>query len=237
MAEFPGRARFVEENSGASPLADRFGVTRYPAIFVGDVLVATPNDFGFYGRTGGEGGRYAPLRSAAAQQRFRDDLERMVTLFLAGRGDLARAAAAPAAAAPTPPLPDLALTDLDGHTLRRADLAGRVVLVDFWATWCPPCRASLPWLGDLAARYGDRLAVITLAVESDPAEVRALHDRLDLPLVWALGPPDLVRAFGDLSAVPTLLLFDPRGRPVATFFGAPPDLHPRVEAALAPLLP
>ena len=50
MQGFGGRARFVSENYGDSELAKRFGVTRYPAIFVDDVLVATPNDFGFYGK-------------------------------------------------------------------------------------------------------------------------------------------------------------------------------------------
>jgi hypothetical protein len=64
-AESGGRVRFVAENYGDSELARRFGVTRYPAIFVGDVLVATPNDFGFYGQGETEsGGRYSPFKSA-----------------------------------------------------------------------------------------------------------------------------------------------------------------------------
>ena len=50
---FGGKAGFVSENYGESKLAKRFGVTRYPAIFVDDVLVATPNDFGFYGNRAG----------------------------------------------------------------------------------------------------------------------------------------------------------------------------------------
>ena len=60
------------ENYGDSPLAKRFGVTRYPAIFVDDVLVAKPKDFGFYGKGEGAGdGRYTPLKSAQAHQRLR----------------------------------------------------------------------------------------------------------------------------------------------------------------------
>ena len=86
MAELAGRARFVEENYGDSELATRFGVTRYPAIFVGDVLVATPNDFGFYGRGEAEtGGRYAPLKSVEAHERFQADLRRMLALLLFDR--------------------------------------------------------------------------------------------------------------------------------------------------------
>ena len=94
---YGGRVRFVSENYGESALAKKFGVTRYPAIFVEDVLVATPNDFGFYGKgEGTEGGRYAPLRSAAAHARFQADLRHMLDLVLAGRKDAARRAAAPA---------------------------------------------------------------------------------------------------------------------------------------------
>ena len=89
---FGGKVSFVVENYGESELAKRFGVTRYPAIFVDDVLVATPKDFGFYGRgEGQEGGRYAPLKSAASHDRFRADLTRMVELVLAGKKDAARA--------------------------------------------------------------------------------------------------------------------------------------------------
>ena len=55
MQEFGNKARFVVENYGDSELAKRFGVTRYPAIFVDDILVAMPKDFGFYGKAEGPG--------------------------------------------------------------------------------------------------------------------------------------------------------------------------------------
>ena len=237
VAEFGGRARFVSENYGDSRLAKRFGVTHYPAIFVDDVLVATPADFGYYGKgEAQEGGRYAPLKSAAAHERFRADLSRMIELLLAGRRDDARAVAAPhAALAGAAALPDFTITDIDGRRLSRRDLDGRVVLVELWASWCPPCRSTLHWVGDLKKRWGDRLAVVAIAVESDETKVRRLTKELDLPLTWVIGTPDLVRAFGDVSAVPTLLLFDRTGRSAAAFYGAPPTLHAEAEAKLAPL--
>ena len=198
--EFEGKVRFVSENYGDSKLAKRFGVTRYPAIFVDDVLAATPDDFGFYGK------------------------------------DAARAAAAPAPAATIAEWPAVTITDLDGRSVDRSTLAGRPVVVELWATWCPPCRGTLGWLGDLKKRYGDRLVVVAIAVQSEEPDVRKLVSELKLPFVFAIGTPELVRAFGDVSAVPTLLLFDGTGRAGPTYYGAPPTLHADAEAALAALL-
>jgi thiol-disulfide isomerase/thioredoxin len=235
---FGGKARFVEENYGASELAKRFGVTRYPAIFVDDILVATPNDFGFYGKEEGpHQGRYEPLKSAESHERFRADLSRMIGLILAGRKEAARAEAAPAKESGIAALPAISFTGLDGKTLSRDDLAGRVVVVELWATWCPPCRSTLGWLGELKKRHGDRLAVVTVAVESDEANVRKLAGELALPFTWVMGTPELVRALGDVSAVPTLLLFDQQGRAVTAFYGAPPSLHADAEARVAGLIP
>jgi thiol-disulfide isomerase/thioredoxin len=234
--EFGGRVRFVEENYGSSRLAKRFGVTRYPAIFVGDVLVATPNDFGFYGKAGGSGGRYAPIRGAEGQRKFRADLEHMVRLLLDKRPAAARAVAAPAADGDIASWPAISLTDLDGRLLPRAGFTGRPVIAELWATWCPPCRATLNWLGAIKRRYGDRVEVVAISVESDSAAVRALSDELHLPFRWVLGTPATVRAFGDVSAVPTLHLFDAGGRRVQSFFGAPPELHANAERALGTLI-
>jgi thiol-disulfide isomerase/thioredoxin len=227
----------VVENYGASALAKRVGVTRYPVIFVNDVLVATPKDFGFYGRGEGQGeGRYAPIKSASSQERFRKDLSRVIELLLAGRGDAAAAVVQREEAAGIAAFPAVALTDLEGRPVSRQQLAGRPVLVEFWATWCPPCRGTLGWLGDLQRRYGDRLAVLTVALESDEADVRRVASQSGAPLRWVLGTPDVARAFGDVSAMPTLLVFDAQGRRAASFYGAPPGLHAEVEAALQPLL-
>ena len=212
-------------------------MTRYPAIFVDDVLVATPNDFGFYGRgEKEEGGRYAPLKRAATHQRFRADLTRMINLILAGRTDAARAQAAPAKSGEIAGFPAVTLQTLDGRRVTRAELAGKVVLVEFWATWCPPCRGTLGWLGEVKKRYGDRIVVLAIAVESQEPDVRKLTKSLDLPLVWAMGSPEVARAFGDISAVPTLFLFDGTGRTAGAFYGAPPELHQQAESRVAALL-
>ena len=208
-------------------------MTRYPAIFVDDVLVATPKDFGFYGKgEGAKQGRYTPLRSAESHERFRSDLSRMIRLIVSGRKEAARALAAPATSDDIASLPAISITDLDGRTLSTDDLRNRVVLVEFWATWCPPCRPTLAWLGGLKKRYGDRIAVVAIAVESDEENVRKLAQQLNVPLRFAMGTPELARSFGDISAVPTLFLFDRSGKTAGVFYGAPPTLHADVEAKL-----
>jgi thiol-disulfide isomerase/thioredoxin len=236
-AEFGGRVRFVSENYGDSELARQFGVTRYPAIFVDDVLAATPSDFGFYGKgeTAGDG-RYAPWQTAAAHERFRSDLIRMIDLVLAGRKEAARAVAPRSEEKRSAALSSLALKDLDGKPLSASDLSRRAVLVEMWATWCPPCRGTLGWLGSLKKRYGDRLAVVALAVQSNESEVRRVARELDLPLVWGIATPEVARSVGDVAAVPTLFLFDRDGNPARAFYGATPTLHAEAESAVSALV-
>jgi thiol-disulfide isomerase/thioredoxin len=233
---FGGRVRFHAENFGDSALARRFGVTRYPAFFVDDILVATPKDFGFFGK--GEGpdvARYAPFRSAEGHAHFRADLDRSIRLVLAGQ----RALAAKEAPSPTTTglekLPEFTVTDVNGNELTSASLAGRPVLVEFWATWCPPCRGTLQWLAELQKRHGERLAVVTFAVDSDPAMVTELARASDA-VHWAIATPELARSFGDVSALPTLLVFDAQGKAQTAFLGAPPTLHAEIERRIDELL-
>jgi thiol-disulfide isomerase/thioredoxin len=240
VRKYGGRVRYVVENYGDSELAKRFGVTRYPAFFVDDVLVAKPKDFGFYGKgEGAENGRYAPWKqNPASYTKFRDDLSRRVELALAGKGGELRAEAgsdAPEVLVPAK-LPALTLSSFDGAPVTAATVAGKVTLVEFWATWCPPCRSTLEWLGGLERKYGDRLEVIAVAIESDEPDVRKIATDLDLPLRWTMGTPELARDFGDISQVPTLYLFAADGTTREIFYGAPPTLHASVEAELTQLL-
>ena len=232
-AKYPGRVTFVSENFGGSKLAEQFGVKGYPAVFVDGVLVAAPREFGYFGEVQGSG-RYAPWRNAASQAKFKADLSRMIDLILAGRKDLVSREAAVA----TPELatlPDFTLADLAGRPIAKDQLAGRIVLVEFWATWCPPCRSTLQWLGELKRRYGDKIAVLAFAVESPEAAVRTTVAGLSPDLGWAITDAATAQAFGDITAVPTLFLFDRSGKTARILYGAPPDLHPQVEKLIGEL--
>ncbi len=225
-AKYAGRVTFVSQNFGASKLADKYGVKGYPAVFVDDVLVAAPREFGFFGEAEGSG-RYAPWRNADNQARFKSDLTRMIDLILAGKKDVVTRehAATGTESRELARLPSFSLNDLSGRPIAADDLAGRVVLVEFWATWCPPCRSTLEWLGNVKKQYGDRLAILALAVESPEAGIRAMVQNLSPDIRWAIADAPTAQAFGDITAVPTLFLFDRTGKTARVLYGAPPDLH------------
>jgi cytochrome c biogenesis protein CcmG/thiol:disulfide interchange protein DsbE len=126
----------------------------------------------------------------------------------------------------TVPLPDgttYQLTDLDGQPVRLADLRGKAVWINFWASWCPPCQSETPVIRDLAERYASRgLAVIGISVqETSLDDVRAYATRYQLGYTIAT----------DLSGY-IFRLYRPPGLPTQVFVG--PDGAIR-SVVLAPL--
>jgi|WetSurMetagenome_2_1015567.scaffolds.fasta_scaffold217368_2 cytochrome c biogenesis protein CcmG, thiol:disulfide interchange protein DsbE len=122
----------------------------------------------------------------------------------------------PLTAAPAPvvgaPAPDFSAADPEGASTALSDLRGKTVILNFWATWCDPCREELPLLNRIAAAYGGSLAV--LAVETgDPADlVRAFAGSLELEQLRVLTDP--AGRVGDLYLVrglPTTFFIDPAG--------------------------
>ncbi|MEO8370484.1 MAG: TlpA disulfide reductase family protein [Candidatus Solibacter sp.] len=235
-AKYAGKVTFVSQNFGASKLADKYGVKGYPAVFVDDVLVAAPREFGFFGEVEGSG-RYAPWRNADNQARFKSDLTRMIDLILAGKKDIVSRehAVTSGETRELAALPKFTLRDLAGKPIAADDLTGRVVLVEFWATWCPPCRSTLEWLGEVKKQYGDRIAILALAVESPEAGIRTTAQSLSPEIRWAIADAATAQAFGDITAVPTLFFFDRAGKTARVLYGAPPDLHDEVGKLLTTL--
>ena len=83
---------------------------------------------------------------------------------------------APGSAASSTPghdAPDFVLTDLQGNTVKLSDLRGKAVVLNFWATWCPPCKEEIPWLVDLQKRYGSQgLQIVGISMDDgDPKDV------------------------------------------------------------------
>ena len=150
-------------------------------------------------------------------------------LFLMAGG---LAAAPPGIGAPAPAIQ---ATDLDGHPFSLAALKGRVVLLDFWASWCGPCRKSLPGFDGLQARYGGRgLQVVGVSLDETPEA--ATDFLVEVPVHFPIlqdATGTLAQAYG-VVAMPTTFLLDRRGGIAARFEGG--DHLAEEEAAVATLL-
>lgn len=229
---YQGKVRFVSENWGDSKLAERYGVKRYPVVFVDEVLVAKPDDFGWAGQKG----RYKPWSNPANHEKFKKDLVRMIELAFRDRKELARQFEVKADSVEITALPDFSVPDLQGQAITPAALSGQVVVVEFWATWCGPCSTTLDWLTNIKRRYGDRVTVLAIAVESEEAEVRKLAQSFDPSVKVALGSDAAMMAFGDITSVPTMFVFDQQGKVASVFYGATEDLHDKAARVFESLL-
>lgn len=114
---------------------------------------------------------------------------------------------------PRTPAPALAWTDLDGHVWRGADLRGSAVLLNFWASWCEPCRAEMPSLQALAQRPGLRaVQVLTINFKESPALAQQFMQRSGLHLPVVADPQGaLARAWG-ITVFPSTVLIGADGR-------------------------
>lgn len=126
-------------------------------------------------------------------------------------------------AAPTPASPHvhvnadatawsrLSATRLDGTPQPLAELVGKPVVLDFWATWCPPCRAQRDVLHKLAGEYGDRLRIVALSVDEDEAALKRYVAEHPGGTHELRSTPELIEQFG-VEALPTLAIIDAQGR-------------------------
>jgi len=116
--------------------------------------------------------------------------------------------------------PVVAMRDLDGREVSLASLRGKVVLVNFWATWCGPCRAEIPDLVALQEKYRDRLQVIGISQDEVPVDlVRrfAADHRMNYPVV--MSTPEIEKLFPGVNALPTSFIVDRESRIVQKHVG------------------
>ncbi len=138
---------------------------------------------------------------------------------------------------PTKPVGEMGWTDrTDGNVQKVKDLKGKVVILDFWATYCPPCIEEIPHLMDLQAKYGDDLHVVGLHVggEEDRPKIAAFLE--NLKVTYPLGyPEDALTAyvFGQQSAIPQTAIFDRTGKMVKKITGFSPEIKLELDAAVA----
>lgn len=106
-------------------------------------------------------------------------------------------------------VPDFTIQTLDGRTLTSKDLRGKVTLVNFWATWCPPCRAEIPDLIALQNKYGSHLQIIGISEDvGAPDLVRRFVAEHGINYPVAMATPELQRAFPGVTGLPTSFILD-----------------------------
>jgi thiol-disulfide isomerase/thioredoxin len=111
-------------------------------------------------------------------------------------------------------LPDFSARGLRGRRISSADLRGKVVLIDFWATWCQPCKKEMPGYQKLADRYGGRgFAVIgfKLDIMADTEEPHAFARRLGIRYPLAVAKDEIKNKFGGIEGLPTTFIYDRQG--------------------------
>jgi thiol-disulfide isomerase/thioredoxin len=120
--------------------------------------------------------------------------------------------------------PEFSLQDLSGKTVRLSDSAGRVRLIDFWATWCPPCREAIPDLNEMHAEYEkDGLSVIGISMDDDADKlVPPFVEKYRIRYTMLVGNEEVADAFGGVFGLPTTILVDKNGNVADTWIGGIP---------------
>jgi thiol-disulfide isomerase/thioredoxin len=134
-------------------------------------------------------------------------------------------------------LPDFSVKDFNGRVISSADLRGKVVIIDIWATWCAPCKKEMPGYQELEDRYGSRgLVVIGLksGMMADTEDPRQFARKMRITYPLAAATDDLIRKFGELEGLPTTLIYDRQGILRQKIIGF--EYTQTIESDLKPLL-
>lgn len=123
--------------------------------------------------------------------------------------------------------PDFTLINTDGKNVSLSDYKGKVVIIDFWATWCPPCRRGIPDLIDLKNEFKDKIAVIgiSLDMENTKAGVPDFVDKMGINYPVVYFNDKVINDYGGISAIPTTFIIDKNGNIVKKIVG----LYPKSE--------
>ncbi len=156
----------------------------------------------------------------------------VVVLFLLGYGFLTRPPELPGQSAVLPgqPLPDFTLPDLQGNPVQLSTLRGKVVFVNIWATWCPPCVEEMPTIQQVYDRFHHRgLEVLAISIDTLEAQVVGpFMQRHHLTFPALLDPAARTERLYRISGVPESFIVDKRGRLVEKIVGPRDWSHPQM---------
>jgi thiol-disulfide isomerase/thioredoxin len=119
------------------------------------------------------------------------------------------------------PAPDFALTDLSGRPLHLSDYRGKVVILDFWATWCEPCKEEIPHLIEMQNKYSAQgLQVLGVSMDDDQPPVVKFQQQFKMNYPVAVGDSKLADQYGGILGLPITFVIDRQGRIVSRHVGA-----------------
>jgi len=135
------------------------------------------------------------------------------------------------------PAPDFELTRLDGKQVKLSDFRGQAVLLNFWATWCAPCKIEMPWFVDLQKQYGPKgLAVLGVAMDdASKDDIAKFAKEMGVNYPILLGKEAVGEMYGGVQFLPTTFYIDRQGRVVDRVFGlvGKSEIEDNVKKALA----
>ena len=117
--------------------------------------------------------------------------------------------------------PDFALKDADGKTVRLSEYRGKVVLLDFWATWCPPCKLEIPWLIDIERKNKNRgFEVLGVSMDDEGWEVvKPFMKEVGMNYRVVIGNDSTAEMYGNVESLPETFLIDRQGKIAAIHIG------------------
>ena len=121
------------------------------------------------------------------------------------------------------PIPPFLVNDLNGQVVSTAQLHGKVAIVNFWATWCPPCQEEIPEMMELQKEFQGKLQIIGVSMDDGPPEgVKQFADKIGMNYPIVMGSDELSEEYGGIPALPTSFIVDPEGRVVQKHVGLYP---------------
>jgi cytochrome c biogenesis protein CcmG, thiol:disulfide interchange protein DsbE len=134
------------------------------------------------------------------------------------------------------PAADFSVQDINGQPLNLASYHGKVVLLNFWATWCTPCRGEIPNFVDFQNKYGPRgFTNIGISMDDDAKPVAAFYQQFKMNYPVAMGTEKLAQSYGGVLGLPVSFLIDRNGKIAAKYVGAAqiPVVEQEIQTLLA----